>query len=190
MSKELPGSTTLWFFLRQMKQKTQRHKQRSWYSSANITAETYTAGKAASAVSMQQSHVQVGNVIQIVPHVQASLTHQILFFPAQCTSCCTKSKQQNMQRVHQARYILMFESDHSVCVRFRAKDLNIERLHYVVSTNLALIQSNMAWLSEVHGPSYHWIPDMYTRVGLPVGDDIVDACKRAVCDAWKTVYTR
>ena len=60
------------------------------------------------------------------------------------------------------------ESDHSVCVRFRAKDLNIERLHYVVSTNLALMQSNMAWLSEVHGPSYHWIPDLYTRVGLPV----------------------
>jgi len=77
------------------------------------------------------------------------------------------------------------ESDHSVFVRFRAKDLNIERLHYVVSTNLALMQSNMAWLSEVHGPSYHWIPDLYTRVGLPVVDDIVDACKRAVCDAEK-----
>ena len=77
------------------------------------------------------------------------------------------------------------ESDHSVFVRFRAKDLNIERLHYVVSTNLALMQSNMAWLSEVHGPSYHWITDLYTRVGLPVVDDIVDACKRAVGDAGK-----
>ena len=55
---------------------------------------------------------------------------------------------------------------------------------------MALIQSNMALLSEVHGPSYHWIPDLYTRVGLPVVDDIVDACKRAVCDADKTVYTR
>ena len=35
------------------------------------------------------------------------------------------------------------EASHSVFIRFRSKDINLERLHYEVSTNLALLESNM-----------------------------------------------
>ena len=44
----------------------------------------------------------------------------------------------------------------------------LQALHYRASTNLALIQSSMTYLYEKHGPEYHWILDLFQRMGLPI----------------------
>ena len=49
----------------------------------------------------------------------------------------------------------MIEMLHSVLTSSRAKDWNIKKLHYIVSTNIGLIQTNMPWCYERWGPEYH-----------------------------------
>ena len=61
-------------------------------------------------------------------------------------------------------------------VRFRSKD--IERLHYHVSTNLALLQANLTYMHAKFGISYHWIPELYRRMKLPVFDGVQEALER------------
>lgn len=60
------------------------------------------------------------------------------------------------------------ESTFSVLTKFRAKDINLHQKHYFASTNLGLIQANMTWCFTRMGPTYHWIVDLYSRMGLPV----------------------
>ena len=67
------------------------------------------------------------------------------------------------------------EASHNVFIRFRSKDISLERLHYEVSTNLALLQSNLTYMYEKRGPKYHWIPDLYKRLNLPVYEGIQEA---------------
>ena len=71
------------------------------------------------------------------------------------------------------------EASHNVFIRFRSKDISLERLHYEVSTNLALLQSNMTYMYEKRGPKYHWIPDLYKRLNLPVYEGIQEAVTTA-----------
>ena len=71
------------------------------------------------------------------------------------------------------------EADHHIFTMFRSKDLNIQRLHYIVSTNLALIQSNMRWLMESRRRTYHWICDLYEILGLPLYEDLLIALQDA-----------
>ena len=70
------------------------------------------------------------------------------------------------------------EASHNVLIRFRSKDIFIERLHYHVSTNLGLLQANLTYMHKIHGTSYHWIPDLYHRMSLPVFDGVVDALEK------------
>ena len=67
------------------------------------------------------------------------------------------------------------EASHNVLIRFRPKHINLERLHYELSTDLGLLQSNMTYMYELHGPQYHWIPELYRRLKLPVYDGIQQA---------------
>ena len=67
------------------------------------------------------------------------------------------------------------EASHNVLIRFRPKHINLERLHYELSTDLGLLQSNMTYMYEKHGPQYHWIPELYRRLRLPVYDGIQQA---------------
>ena len=53
-------------------------------------------------------------------------------------------------------------------VHFRSKNLQLSRLHYHLSTNLGLIQSNMTWLYKKRGPKYHWLTDLFKRMELPI----------------------
>ena len=62
----------------------------------------------------------------------------------------------------------MIETSHSVLISFRAKDWNIKKLHYIVSTNIGLIQTNMPWCYERWGPEYHWITDLYEHMNIPL----------------------
>lgn len=67
------------------------------------------------------------------------------------------------------------EASHSVMIHFRSKDVALQRLHYEVSTNLALLQSNMTYMWEKRGKEYHWIPDLYKRLGLPLYEGMEEA---------------
>lgn len=66
----------------------------------------------------------------------------------------------------------LHESTFSVLTKFRAKDTNLHMKHYHASTNLGLIQANITWCHKQKGPEHHWIPDLYSRIGLPIFDSI------------------
>ena len=67
------------------------------------------------------------------------------------------------------------EASHNVLIRFRSKDISLERLHYHLSTNLGLLQANMTYMHAKLGTSYHWIPELYRRMKLPVFEGVVEA---------------
>ena len=52
-------------------------------------------------------------------------------------------------------------------IRFRSKNWNLKRLHYRVSTNLGLLESNLTFMHNVNGVDYHWLPELYDIIGLP-----------------------
>jgi len=64
------------------------------------------------------------------------------------------------------------EATFNVLTKFRAKDTNLHQKHYQASTNVGLIQSCMTWCYHHRGPQYHWIIDLYSRMGLPILDGI------------------
>ena len=70
------------------------------------------------------------------------------------------------------------ETSHNVLIRFRSKDISLERLHYHVSTNLGLLQANLTYMHAKLGISYHWIPELYRRMQLPVFEGVVEALKK------------
>ena len=53
-------------------------------------------------------------------------------------------------------------------IRFRPKHIHLDRLHYETSINLGLLQSNMTYMYSKRGPSYHWVPELFRHLGLPV----------------------
>ena len=76
------------------------------------------------------------------------------------------------------------ESTFSVLTKFRAKDTNLHKKHYHAATNLGLLQANMTWCYKNRGPEYHWIPDLYSWMGLP----ILDGIQEMVCLVLSTSY--
>ena len=71
------------------------------------------------------------------------------------------------------------EVSHNVLISFGPKHINLERLHYETSTNLGLLQSNMTFMFSVHGPSYHWVPELFKRLGLPVYEGLQEELEAA-----------
>ena len=67
------------------------------------------------------------------------------------------------------------EASHNVFIRFRPKHIHLEQLHYVVSTELALLQSNMTYMYEKRGEQYHWVVELFRRLKLPVFDGVQTA---------------
>ena len=55
--------------------------------------------------------------------------------------------------------------------------INLERLHYVVSTELALLHSNMTFMYKKCGPQYHWVVELFRRLKLTVFDGVRAALK-------------
>ena len=60
------------------------------------------------------------------------------------------------------------EVSHNAFIRFRPKHIFLERLHYVLSTELALLQSNMTYMYEKRGPLYHWMVELFEHLKLHV----------------------
>ena len=78
------------------------------------------------------------------------------------------------------------EASHNVFIRFRSKDIYLGRLHYHVSTNLALLQANLTYMHAKFGISYHWIPDLYRHMKLPVFDGVQEALEKRKLEREKT----
>ena len=71
------------------------------------------------------------------------------------------------------------EASHNVLTRFRSKDKYLQQIHYRMSTNMGLLQSNMTWLTKKKGLSYHWILDLFSRLKLPIFDGMTEGLKKA-----------
>ena len=70
------------------------------------------------------------------------------------------------------------EASHNVLIRFRSKAIALQMTHYHVSTNLGLLQSNLTYMHQMCGVSYHWIPELFRRMDLPVFDGVQEALER------------
>ena len=58
------------------------------------------------------------------------------------------------------------EASHNVLIRFRSKAIALQMTHYHVSTNLGLLQSNLTYMHQRCGVSYHWIPELCVQEAL------------------------
>ena len=65
------------------------------------------------------------------------------------------------------------EAAHYVYIRFRSKSVQLVRLHYCLSTNLAVLQSATNWASDVYGSQYYWLKELYERLHLPVTEGML-----------------
>ena len=70
------------------------------------------------------------------------------------------------------------ETSHHVFIRFWSKDVFLQRLHYHLATNLALLQANLTYMHAKYGTKYHWIPEVYRCMGLPVFEGVQEALER------------
>ena len=70
------------------------------------------------------------------------------------------------------------EASHNLLIRLRSKYIFLERLHYHLSTNLGLLQANLTYMHAKFGTSYHWIPELYRRLKLPVFDGVQEALEK------------
>ena len=94
---------------------------------------------------------------------------------------CTERAAQASKLVHpilKRGHSNAVEASHNVLIRFRSKDIYLERLHYHVSTNIGLLQANMTYMNAKFGTSYHWLPELYQRMKLPVFEGAVEALER------------
>ena len=69
-------------------------------------------------------------------------------------------------------FLCLVGNPFSVLTKFNAKDTNLHVKNYHAATNLWLLQANMSWCHRNRGPEYHWIPELYSKMGLPVLDGI------------------
>jgi hypothetical protein len=94
---------------------------------------------------------------------------------------CTERAAQASKLVHpilKRGHSNAVEASHNVLIRFRSKDISLERLHYQLSTNLGLLQANMTYMHAKFGVTYHWIPELYRRMKLPIFEGIVEALEK------------
>ena len=94
---------------------------------------------------------------------------------------CTERATQASKLVHpilKCGHSNAVEASHNVLIRFRSKDIYLERLHYQLFTNLGLLQANLTYMHAKLGASYHWLPELYRRMKLSVFEGIVEALEK------------
>ena len=75
---------------------------------------------------------------------------------------CHERAKQAKQLVHpvlKRGHSNSLEASHNVLIRYRSKDVSLERLHCQLSTNIGLLQANLTYMREKCGTQYHWIPE-------------------------------
>ena len=71
---------------------------------------------------------------------------------------------------------MVVEASHNVLIRFWSKDIDLERLHYQLSTNLGLLQSYLTCICiQNMEPA---ITELFRRMKLPVFDGVVEALEK------------
>ena len=103
-------------------------------------------------------------------------------------SCPFPSLAYEIERAQQAKQLVhpvlkwghsnSLEASHNVLIRFKSKDVSLERLHYQLFTNLGVLQANSTYMYEKFGTQYHWIPEVYKRMKLPVFDGVQESLER------------
>ena len=80
----------------------------------------------------------------------------------------------------QAGHTNFMESSHNILIRFRSKHIQLEKVHYELSTDLGLLQANLTVMKEKKGPQYHWIPDLFQRLVLQLYEGVQEALERYI----------
>uniref|UniRef100_A0A1X7UDS5 Uncharacterized protein n=1 Tax=Amphimedon queenslandica TaxID=400682 RepID=A0A1X7UDS5_AMPQE len=107
---------------------------------------------------------------------KSDITCQVLHMKLHVKPLFAKSK----QTIHEELgccHTSITESSHNVLLLIRTKNLSLQMLHCYVSTSLGLIQSYMFWMYVHKGPAYHWLLDLFDRMGLPRFDGMAEALK-------------
>ena len=73
----------------------------------------------------------------------------------------------------------ILEASHNVFIRYRPKSISLSNVHYMVFTNLGLLQSKLTYMVEKHGVKYHWLLDLFTRLKLPIFDGMKEGLEKA-----------
>ena len=80
--------------------------------------------------------------------------------------------EQLVHPIHKRGHSNWLEASLNLFIHFRPKHIFLERLHYVLSTELALLQSDMTYMYQKRGPQYHWVVELFEHLKLPVFDGI------------------
>ena len=100
-----------------------------------------------------------------------------------CEAVIAKSKQ-SIHEEFGCCHTSIIESSHNVLLQFRTKNLNLQMLHYYVSTSHGLIQT---WMYVHKGPAYHLLLDLFDRMGLPKFDGMAEALKALHVSRFKSL---
>ena len=101
-----------------------------------------------------------------------------LAYEIECTTRASQAKQLVHPELGSATSNIL-EASHNVFIRYRPKSLSLSRVHYMVSTNLGLLQSNLSYMIEKHGVKYHWLLDLFKRLKLPIFDGMKEGLEKA-----------
>ena len=94
-----------------------------------------------------------------------------LLYEIECNQIAEKANEVIDPVMGEGHYNLP-ESKFSVLMKFRPKDTNLHQMHYEVSTNMGLCQSNMTYLIKHEGSTNQWVLELFGRMGLPQIDGI------------------
>lgn len=72
-------------------------------------------------------------------------------------------------------HINYLESCHSILIAYCSKDIALKKMHYVLSTNLGLLQANVSYMysKKLH---YSWILELYDKISMPVSTYLRHVC--------------
>eukprot|EP00058_Branchiostoma_floridae_P024370 XP_002609860.1 hypothetical protein BRAFLDRAFT_90776 [Branchiostoma floridae] len=77
------------------------------------------------------------------------------------------------------------EASHNVLIRLRSKDVFLSRLHYIVKTDMGLLQSCVSWeqASLPFGPDFkHWTVELFKRMKLPIPPGMLRNVEKALVE--------
>lgn len=77
-----------------------------------------------------------------------------------------------------AGHIHAMEASYNVLIRFPRKHIALKQLHYHLSTDLGLLQVNSSSERATEGARYHWMPELYSKMGLTLHDGLKETLKK------------
>ena len=56
----------------------------------------------------------------------------------------------------------------------------MQSTHYIVSTNIGLLQASITWLGKKHGLWYHWLLDLFAHLKLPLFEGMAEVLREGI----------